>query len=141
VVFICDNSHILTYTVYTFVNVLLRPLKYAFASVYILPSEEFLSVPFPIVYGLLKKKKWVEQNNIVDRFKNTYVFLTPMGVYVQYTEKRDKTAIDRLRGQLASLFKQMERGRRLHSKSKPADTHEYAQHSTPQERQLCFSIL
>jgi hypothetical protein len=71
-----------------FANLLVRPLAYAFASVYILPNQEFLSVPFPVIYGLLKKKKWIEQNRILENFKNTYVFLTPIGAYVQYTEPK-----------------------------------------------------
>lgn len=108
--FVCDNSHILTYTVYLFVNLLVRPLVYAFASVYILPSEEFLSVPFPVIYGLLKKKKWFEQNRIFEQFKNTYVFLNPVGVHVEYTENRKdilKARPDKLRTMLSPFFKEI----------------------------------
>lgn len=141
-VFVCENSHILTYTVYLFVNVLVRPLRYAFASVYILPSEEFLSVPFPVVYGLLKKKKWIEQNRILDRFRNTYVFVTALGVYVHYTEKRDKCPVDKLKAQLSPLFKDLDRSRRLAPKPTcRVETNEYVQHSTEEERHMCFRIL
>lgn len=37
VVFICENSHILTYTVYLFGNVLLKPFCYPYAVVNIVP--------------------------------------------------------------------------------------------------------
>ncbi len=116
VVFVCDNSHILTFAIFLFVNVLTRPFMYAFPSVYIIPKEDFLNAPFPFVYGLLKKKKWIEQNQILDRFKNTYVFLTPMGVYVSYTESRKemlKGRPEKLKGILAPLFKDLEKRRRL----------------------------
>lgn len=37
VVFICDNSHILTYTIYLFAHILTKPLTYAFEVVSIIP--------------------------------------------------------------------------------------------------------
>jgi hypothetical protein len=30
IVFVCNNSHILTYTIYLFTNILIKPLTYAF---------------------------------------------------------------------------------------------------------------
>lgn len=134
--FVCENSHILTYTIYLFANVLTRPFKYAFASVYILPrEEEFLSVPFPVIYGLLKKKKWVEQNRITERYRNTYVFVTAVGVYVQYTEENGKGGggMEKIRGQLVGMFKEIDKGRRIHtnkSQTCRVEISEYVQHST-----------
>lgn len=37
-VFVCENSHILTFTCYLFVEHLYRPFVYAFPSVYIAPN-------------------------------------------------------------------------------------------------------
>jgi hypothetical protein len=37
VVFVCDNSHILTYTVYLFGNILVKPFNYAYPIVNIVP--------------------------------------------------------------------------------------------------------
>ena len=59
-VFICDNSNILTHTIYLFTNVLTKPLEYPSPIVSIVPNhedEEFLSAPIPIVYGILKKRR------------------------------------------------------------------------------------
>lgn len=87
-VFVCENSHILTFALYIFVEHLYRPFVYAFSSVYITPNEEYLNAPMPVVYGFLKKKKWIEENRICERFQNTYVFLSPVGCYIHYTESR-----------------------------------------------------
>lgn len=38
-VFVCENSHILTYTIYLFANILPKPFKYAFPVVNIIPNE------------------------------------------------------------------------------------------------------
>lgn len=59
VVFICENSHILTYTIYLFSSVLIRPFVFAYEVVSIIPEEDFLGAPFPVMYGILKKKKYV----------------------------------------------------------------------------------
>jgi len=61
VVFICDNSHILTHAIYLFTHVLFKPLNYPYPVVNIIPGndETYLHVPFPTVYGLLKKRKYV----------------------------------------------------------------------------------
>jgi len=56
VVFICNNSHILTFAIYLFTNILTKPLVYAFEVVSIIPEEDFLGAPFPVVYGMLRKK-------------------------------------------------------------------------------------
>jgi hypothetical protein len=59
-VFICNNSHILTYTIYLFTSILTKPFIYAFEVVSIIPEIGFLGAPFPVVYGLLRKRKSVE---------------------------------------------------------------------------------
>jgi len=87
-VFVCENSHILTFAMYLFVEYLYRPFVYAFSSVYITPSEEYLNAPMPVVYGMLKKKKWMDENRVCERFQNTYAFLTPSGCHIHYTESR-----------------------------------------------------
>lgn len=75
-----------------------------------------MSVPFPVIYGLLKKKKWVEQNRILEHFKNTYVFLTPIGAYVHYTEPRKellKAKPEKLKTSLQQIFKDIEKSRKI----------------------------
>jgi hypothetical protein len=86
-VFICENSNILTHTIYLFTNVLTKPLEYPFPIVSIVPShedEEFLSAPMPIVYGILKKRKSIEDRNILHNFDMTYIFLAPEKVEIVY---------------------------------------------------------
>ena len=60
IVFICENSHILTYTIYLFAHILTKPFTYAFEVVSIIPEEDFLGAPFPVVYGILRKRKYIE---------------------------------------------------------------------------------
>ena len=38
IVFVCDNSHILTYTIYLFAHILTKPFNYAFEVVSIIPE-------------------------------------------------------------------------------------------------------
>lgn len=85
IVFICNNSHILTYTIYLFTNILTKPFIYAFEVVSIIPEEDFLGAPFPVVYGMLRKRKNVEESNIFRDYKNTYIFLSPEKVDIVYT--------------------------------------------------------
>ena len=66
IVFICDNSHILTYTIYLFTSLLSKPFRYAFEVVNIIPEEDFLGAPFPVVYGMLKKRKYIEERGIME---------------------------------------------------------------------------
>jgi hypothetical protein len=111
-VFVCENSHILTFSIYLFVEYLYRPFGYAFESVYILPNEYFLNVPFPVVYGLFKKKEWVDKIRIIDRFQNTYVFLSPASVNIVYTESRKdllKRRPEKLKNMLMPIFKEIEK--------------------------------
>jgi hypothetical protein len=61
VVFISENSHILTYTVYLFGSILMKPFSYPYPVVNIVPDDEdFLDSPFPVIYGMFKKRKYVE---------------------------------------------------------------------------------
>ncbi len=39
IVFVCENSNILTYTIYLFANILTKPFKYPFPVVNIIPNE------------------------------------------------------------------------------------------------------
>lgn len=84
VVFVSNNSHILTYTIYLFTTLLIKPFVYAFEVISIIPDEDFLGAPFPVVYGMLRKRKYVEENILKD-YKNTYIFLTPEKVDIVYT--------------------------------------------------------
>ena len=40
-------------------------------------DNDYLNAPFPVVYGLLKKRKTQEDKNIVEDYDMTYVFLSP----------------------------------------------------------------
>lgn len=90
IVFICENSHILTHAIYLFTHVLVKPLNYPFPVVNIIPGldEEYLNAPFPVVYGLLKKRKSLEDRKILEKYDNTYVFLSPDRAEVCYHEDR-----------------------------------------------------
>ena len=81
VVFICDNSHILTHAIYLFSHVFFKPLNYSFPIVSIIPGmdENYLYAPFPVCYGLLKKRKHIEESNMLEQYDFTYVFLSPEG--------------------------------------------------------------
>lgn len=89
-VFVCDNSHILTYTIYLFTSLLTKPFKYEFEIVNILPEEDFLSAPFPFVFGMLKKRKYIEESRIMERYENTYIFLSPEKVDIIIPEIKDE---------------------------------------------------
>ena len=65
IVFVCDNSHILTYTIYLFAHILTKPFNYAFEVVSIIPEEDFLGAPFPVVYGMLRKRKYMEEQMVM----------------------------------------------------------------------------
>ena len=118
--FVCDQSRILTYTVYLVGNLLPRPFKSAFPPVCIIPKEEeFLNVIFPCAYGLLKKSKWLDDNYILQRFKNTYIFISPAGTSITYTENRQdllRKRPEKLKAELSSYFKEMEKRRKLRRK-------------------------
>ena len=81
IVFICENSHILTHAIYLFTHVLLKPLNYPFPIVSIVPgmNEDYFHAPFPVVYGLLKKRKQIEETSNLEQYDFTYVFLNPDG--------------------------------------------------------------
>jgi hypothetical protein len=51
--------------VYLFSHVLLKPLNYAYPVVNIVPGIDYLNAPFPVVYGLLKKRKSLEGKGIL----------------------------------------------------------------------------
>lgn len=110
-VFVCENSHILTYTIYLFVEYMFRPIGYAYESVSILPDEEFLGATMPVVYGLLKKRKWVEENRIIEKFSHfTYVFVGPAGVNMVYDQtKKDllKKRPEKLKSLLTPFFREL----------------------------------
>ena len=111
--FICDQSRILTFTVYLISTYLCRPFNWVFEYVCIIPKEEeFLNTPFPSAYGVLKKKEWVKEKQILENFKNTYVFINPSGIEIKYTEKRndilDKKS-KKLREELLPFFDKMKR--------------------------------
>ena len=120
IVFICNNSFILTYTIYLFTNILIKPLVYAFEVVSIIPEEDFLGAPFPVVYGMLRKKKYVEESNIYQHYKNTYIYLNPDKVEIHYTESRKhllKYRSQKLEADLIKNFKDLKKQRTNNQKA------------------------
>ena len=75
-----------------FGNILMKPFSYPYPVVNIVPEDEdFLDSPFPVIYGMFKKRKYVEQNTIVERFNDrTYVFLNPEKVDIIYAAEAKK---------------------------------------------------
>jgi hypothetical protein len=59
VVFVCDNIHMLTYTIYLFTEILFRPFGYPHACVYIVSEESFLDAITPIILGVNRSNKWL----------------------------------------------------------------------------------
>jgi len=57
-IFVCEDKSILTYAIFLFTKVLVRPFSYPFPVVNLIPDqEEYFNAPFPIVYGYNKSKK------------------------------------------------------------------------------------
>lgn len=114
IVFVCSNSYILTYTIYLFTNILVKPFVYAFEVVSIIPEEDFLGAPFPVVYGMLRKRKTVEESDILKNYKNTYIFLSPDKVDIVYTENKKnllKCRPQKLKNDLTNIFKDLKKQR------------------------------
>lgn len=47
-------------------------------------DEDYLHTPFPVVYGLLKKRKYIEESNILEKYDFSYVFLNPERADIYY---------------------------------------------------------
>lgn len=60
VVFVSENLHMLTYTIYLFSEIMFRPFSYPHACVYIVPEESFLDAPTPIILGVNRSVKWLD---------------------------------------------------------------------------------
>ena len=145
IVFVCENSHILTYTIYLFAYILVRPFVYSFPVINIIPNEEFLNAPFPVVYGLLKKKKYVEDMRLVEKYSNTYVFLSPEKVELVYSESK-KSLLKRkpvkLKTELSPFFRDMKKQRKTEKNSRyEIQIAEYCVMSTSEEREISISIV
>jgi hypothetical protein len=139
IVFICNNSHILTYTIYLFTNILTKPFIYAFEVVSIIPEVEFLGAPFPVVYGMLRKRKSVEESNIFNDYKNTYIFLSPDNVDIVYTESRKdllRCRPQKLKNDLTLLFKDLKKQRVGSQRVARYEVEDYAISSTIEEKKL-----
>jgi hypothetical protein len=61
VVFVCDNVHMLTYTIYLFTEILFRPFGYPHPCVYIISEESFLDAITPIILGVNRSNKWLPE--------------------------------------------------------------------------------
>ncbi len=115
ILFVCENSHILTHMIYLFIEYLYRPFIFSFSSVYIIPQEQLLDAPFPFVYGLLKKRQYVQANGLVKRYPCTYVFISRTGVNIVYSESKKqllKLRPEKLKADLAPMFANMEKSRK-----------------------------
>jgi len=76
VVFVCENTHILTYTIYLFTDVLFRPFVYPHPRAYILSNEEFLDAVTPIILGVNRSGKWLHEHYNPELDSKTYVLLS-----------------------------------------------------------------
>lgn len=112
-VFVCENKYILTYAIFLFTKVLMRPFEYPYPVVNLIPDqEEYLNAPFPIVYGYNKSKEEILAAKIHKKYKNVYVFFEPTGVEIVCEENKKKllnSKSPRLRDRLLSKFKKMQR--------------------------------
>lgn len=54
---------------------LTRPFEYPHSSVYILVNEEFLDAVTPIVVGVGRSAKWLQEHYDAERDTKTYVLL------------------------------------------------------------------
>jgi hypothetical protein len=61
VVFVCDNIHILTYTIYLFTEILFKPFGYPHPCVYIVSEDSFLDAITPIILGVNRSNKWLHE--------------------------------------------------------------------------------
>jgi hypothetical protein len=124
VVFICENSHILTHAIYLFTHVFFKPLNYSFPIVSIVPGmdETYLHAPFPVVYGLLKKRKNIEESNLLENYDFTYVFLSPEKADVYYQENRKEILNNRStkllnNKELKEIFRDLRKSRKKETKT------------------------
>lgn len=147
IVFVCDNSHILTYTIYLFAHILTKPFNYAFEVVSIIPEEDFLGAPFPVVYGMLRKRKYIEEHKIMDQYPNTYIFLTPEKVTcfaMEGSKNAHKIKPQKLKNELTPLFKDLKKNRKNEGKSSAkyeVETQEYLFSSNMEERETAVKIV
>ena len=68
---------------------------------------------------MLKKRKYLEEKNIMEIYKNTYIFLHPDRVDVICTENRKdlfKARSIKLKNDLSSSFKDLKKNRKNGSK-------------------------
>ena len=57
VIFVCENEHVLTSTVFLFMKVLMQPFNYPYPVVSIIPNQyDYFNAPFPIVYGTINSR-------------------------------------------------------------------------------------
>jgi hypothetical protein len=61
--FISDNAHVLTFLIYLFVGLLVRPFSYPHPIVSIVFEEDLLETPFTAILGINKDNKWLEANH------------------------------------------------------------------------------
>lgn len=85
-------------------------------------DEDYLEAPFPVVYGLLKKRKYIEDSKILDKYDFTYVFLSSERAEIYYQENRKELLSNRStrlsnNRELRDLFKDLKKNRKKESKN------------------------
>ena len=80
-------------------------------------DEDYLNAPFPVVYGLLKKRKPLEDRKILGQYDNTYVFLSPEKAELSCQEDRGQILMNRSskllnNKELRDLFKDLKKSRK-----------------------------
>lgn len=146
IVFVCDNSNILSHTIYLFAEILTKPFKYAHPVVTILlDDEDWLHATGPVIYGMLKKRKVVEERRIVERYDKTYVFLSPDKVEVLYAEDR-KALLKRRPTKLVmikDLFRDLKKSRKKEPRTTKyeIETNEYCIMASKEEKEHSVAII
>lgn len=96
---------------------------------------------------MLRKRKYIEESNIFNDYANTYIFLAPDKVDIVYTENKKaalKARPQRLKADLAPLFKDLKKHRKLDGKSSAKyelDVQEYLFSSNMEERDTAVKII
>ena len=138
VVFVCENIHILTYTIYLFTEVLFRPFGYPHPCVYIVFEESFLDAITPIILGVNRSGKWLQEHYNPEHDSKTYVLLNEEAVI--FDNRKDKRPrSDKLKKIVKDFFKIFEKGLAFFKKKK--EEAEYSFNASKEEKEQCLLIV
>lgn len=138
VVFVCENLHILTYTIYLFTEILFRPFLYPHPCVYVVSEESFLDAITPIILGINKPLKWLQEHYDPERDTKTYVFLSDEAViFENRKEKRPRS--EKLKKLVKEFYKLYDKGLGFFKKKK--EEVEYSFNASKEEKEQCLLLV